>query len=112
MAGTRELSAVVGAHRAGAQHHDFHRGDAPSAHRETAAASSSTIFVPSTWRNLAIHAGWAGHAGAVTRMPSATASSMPISSYSAPASLTSGATAGYAETVRPFTTPAAGRICA
>src|SRR2546422_1052733 len=44
MAGARELSAVVGAHRAGAQHHDFHRGDAPSAHRETAAGSSSTIL--------------------------------------------------------------------
>src|SRR5206468_876386 len=54
-------------------------GGAPSAHRETAAGSSSTILVPSTWRNLAIHAGWAGHAGAVTRLPSATAWSMPIS---------------------------------
>src|SRR3989441_12554884 len=112
MAGTRELSAVVGAHRAGAQHHDFHRGDAPSAHRETAAGSSSTIFVPSTWRNLAIHAGWAGHAGAVTRLPSATAWSMPISASTRRARLTSGATAGEAETARAFTTPAAGRVCA
>src|SRR5437899_12365613 len=106
MAGTRELSAVVGAHRAGAQHHDFHRGDAPSAHRETAAGSSSTILVPSTWMNLAIHAGWAGDAGAVTRLPSATAWSMSISAESAPAGHASGATAGSDVTGRPVYQPA------
>jgi hypothetical protein len=32
--------------------------------------SHGSIFVPSTSRNLASHSGCAGHAGAVTKLPS------------------------------------------
>jgi len=53
-----------------------------------------SIRVPSTVRNCASHAGWAGQAGAVTKLPSVTASSMLIEAYVAPASSTSGAQAG------------------
>ena len=41
-----------------------------------------------------IHAGCAGHAGAVTRLPSVCASSIASSTYVPPALVTSGATAG------------------
>jgi len=37
-----------------------------------------SIFVPKTSRNFASHVGCAGHAGAVTNFPSATASAIPI----------------------------------
>jgi hypothetical protein len=37
------------------------------------AESYGSIFVPNTYRNLAIQAGLAGQAGAVTRLPSAVA---------------------------------------
>ena len=50
--------------------------------------------VPSTCRNWAIQAGWAGQAGAVTRFPSVTAPSMAISAYLPLASFTSGPQAG------------------
>lgn len=53
-----------------------------------------SIFVPSTCRNFVSHSGCAGHAGAVTRLPSTTALSTGMSTYSPPAALTSGPTAG------------------
>ena len=58
------------------------------------APSYSSIRVPRTFRNCASHAGCAGQAGAVTRLPQVYAWSMPISTYFPPAWVTSGATAG------------------
>ena len=52
------------------------------------------ILVPSTFKNLASQAGCAGQAGAVTRLPSTWAWSMPMSMYFPPARVTSGPTAG------------------
>src|SRR5690606_13366372 len=83
-----------------------------TAQRAAAVASSCTSRVPSTSRYWAIQAGCAGQAGAVTRFPSVTAWSIGTSTYSPPASRTSGPTAGYAETRRPLTTSAAVRTCA
>src|SRR6266436_2496744 len=54
----------------------------------------SSIFVPRIARNLASHAGCAGHAGAVTRFPSAMASVIARLTYVPPACVTSGPTAG------------------
>ena len=39
------------------------------------------IFAPNLSTNLANHAGWAGQAGAVTRLPSTWAASMATSTY-------------------------------
>ena len=47
------------------------------------------IRVPSTARNWAIQAGWAGQAGAVTKGPSVTAWSTGMLAYFAPANSTS-----------------------
>jgi len=52
------------------------------------------IVAPSALTNWANQAGCAGHAGAVTRCPSVTASVTAISAYCPPASLTSAAHAG------------------
>src|SRR5205085_4030999 len=63
--------------------------------------------VPSRSRNFASQRGWAGHAGAVTRLPSAWAWSTATSTHRPPAPRTSGATDGYAVQPFPRTTPAA-----
>ena len=42
---------------------------------QTGLNAACSIRVPSTVRNCAIHMGWAGHAGAVTKLPSVTAAS-------------------------------------
>ena len=55
------------------------------------ASSQSSIRVPNTPRKRASHAGWAGHAGAVTRLPSTCASSTPMATYLPPAAVISGA---------------------
>src|SRR5260370_34952435 len=52
----------------------------------------SSILVPRTARNLASHAGWAGQAGAVTRLPAAMASVIARLTYVPPACVTSGPT--------------------
>lgn len=62
--------------------------------RQAPSPSQVVIRVPNTARNCANQAGWAGQAGAVTKMPSVTASSTLIEAYSAPANLTSAAQAG------------------
>lgn len=62
--------------------------------------------------NCASQAWCASHAGAVTRLPSVTASSRSISGMVAPAASTSGKQVGKAEQVRPARTPAAARSCA
>ena len=49
---------------------------APGIHATRSVASN---FVPSTVRNSESHAGWAGHAGAVTRLPSTQALSIGTS---------------------------------
>lgn len=54
----------------------------------------STILVPNTVKNLASQSGCAGHAGAVTRLPSTWALSTGISMYVPPQLVTSGPTAG------------------
>jgi hypothetical protein len=64
------------------------------AYLATPAGSSCTTLVPSTSKNFASQAGCAGQAGAVTRFPSTTASSIAMLAYSPPASFTSGPTAG------------------
>lgn len=56
--------------------------------------SYTFIFVPSTSRNFASHSGWAGQAGAVTKLPSTCASLTATSTNFAPAFTTSGPTAG------------------
>jgi len=55
-----------------------------------------SIRLPSTSRNLRIHSGWAGQAGAVTRLPSTTALEKVAftSAQRAPARTRSGLTAG------------------
>lgn len=57
-------------------------------------SSSCSMRVPSTFRNSASQAGWAGHAGAVTRVPSTQAPSILVSTQVPPALTTSGFTAG------------------
>ena len=53
-----------------------------------------SIRVPSTSRNRASHRGWAGQAGAVTRLPSTWAASTAMDSKRPPQRVTSGPTAG------------------
>ncbi len=52
------------------------------------------IFAPNFSTNLANHAGWAGQAGAVTRLPSTWAASMATATYWPPAKRISGEQAG------------------
>ena len=54
----------------------------------------NSMRVPSTFKNLASHWGWAGQAGAVTRLPSTWAWSTAMSTNVPPAHPTSGPTAG------------------
>jgi phenylacetaldehyde dehydrogenase len=58
--------------------------------------------------NSRIQAGWSGQARADTIWPSTTAA---LSTYSAPAAATSGASAGYAAVRRPVSVPAAASTC-
>ena len=58
--------------------------------------------------NSRIQAGWSGQARADTIWPSTTAA---LSTYSAPAAVTSGASAGYAAVRRPVSVPAAASTC-
>lgn len=77
----------------------------------TSTFSECSIFVPKTFRNSASQLGCAGHAGAVTKLPSTTASVTGTSVYLPPARSTSGLQAGYAVQRLPSSTPAAVRTC-
>jgi len=77
----------------------------------TSTVSECSIFVPKSFRNSASQLGCAGHAGAVTKLPSTTASVTGTSVYLPPARSTSGLQAGYAVQRLPSSTPAAVRTC-